>query len=204
MSHEPAQPLISALRAVFSPQEAAWMALLIRSAGTAGEVAYQDIDLPAAIKDECILSAYEDRLLLPRMSLPGSAWEDRLLAMGDDIVYFMPRVVKALMDTASVKGVFEPAAAIRHVLSDMGADAAGVERRLRLFLTLQPHAKSCRIEAGLMEVIHRGTTADLDLHDVLDQFVLAGMMSPCPSRSIATGLAWYEIHPALYWGKRAE
>ena len=200
MPHDPLSHLISALHTVFSSEEALWLARLVQSVDPTGEVFYQAIDIPEAIKDDYILLAYEERLLLPRMSLPGGAWQDRLLTMGAGVVYFMPLVIKVLMDKASGSGVFKPESAIRHVLADTGADATIVDRMLQLFLALQPHALSRQMEAGLMDMINRGTTPDLDLHDALDQFVLAGMMSPCPNRSMSSGLAWYEIHPALYWG----
>ena len=68
-----------------------------------------------------------------------------------------------------------------------------------LTMALKPHTVSRQMETGLMEIIQRQTTPDIDLHDAIDQFVLAGIMSPYPSRSIASGLAWYEFHPALFW-----
>lgn len=199
MTHSPAYYLISALGAVFSPEEAHWLARLIRSAGPTGEVAYETIDLPPSVKEDYLLLAYEERLLLPRMSLPGSAWQDRLLTMEPGVVFFMPRFFKVLTDMAAVSGVFDLNAAIHHVLADTCIDATRVDRLLQFFLAIQPHALSRQIEAGLMDIINRSTTPDLDLHDTIDLYVLAGMISPCPNRSMTTGLAWYEIHPALYW-----
>ena len=40
----------------------------------------------------------------------------------------------------------------------------------------------------------------LDLHDTIDLFVINGIMSPCPQKSLITGLSWYEISPAMFWG----
>ncbi|MCM2284297.1 MAG: hypothetical protein NDI81_05925 [Desulfobacula sp.] len=33
-----------------------------------------------------------------------------------------------------------------------------------------------------------------------DFFVISGMMSPCPQRSLRTGLSFYEVSPVLFWG----
>jgi hypothetical protein len=197
MVHNPTGRLTAALKTVFSAGEADGLARLIQGVGGDGEVAYQAIDLPETERDDIILLAYEERLLIPCASRPGSAWEDRVLSLAPGAVYFMPRVVKALMDSAALSGGLNPDDAVRKALSEAGDEP--VAGMLALFKALQPHTVARQIEAGLMAIIHRRTTPGLDLHDTLDQFVLAGMMSPCPSRSIATGLAWYEISPILYW-----
>lgn len=191
------QNIHTALKTIFSAEEADGLARLIQGVGSDGEVAVQAINLPGADRDDLILLAYEERLLIPCATRPGSAWEDRVLSLAPGAAYFMPRVVKELMASAALTGDLNPDDAVRKALAEAGNEP--VAGMLALFKALQPHSVARQMEAGLMEIIHRRTTPDLDLHDTLDQFVLAGMMSPCPGRSIATGLAWYEISPVLYW-----
>jgi hypothetical protein len=56
-------------------------------------------------------------------------------------------------------------------------------------------------ETGLLKIFFKGTAVDADLHDIIDIFVICGIMSPCPQKSLLTGLSWYEINPTLYWDK---
>jgi hypothetical protein len=39
----------------------------------------------------------------------------------------------------------------------------------------------------------------LDLHDVIDLFVICGIISSCTRGPMTTGLVWYEINACLYW-----
>ncbi|OGQ89912.1 MAG: hypothetical protein A2464_13640 [Deltaproteobacteria bacterium RIFOXYC2_FULL_48_10] len=56
-------------------------------------------------------------------------------------------------------------------------------------------------EAGLLNLYYERFRFDLDLHALLDFFVIGGMMSPCPHRSLRTGLSFYEVSPVLFWGQ---
>ncbi|HMA67177.1 MAG TPA: hypothetical protein VKO20_05105, partial [Desulfosalsimonadaceae bacterium] len=68
----------NALTAVFPEEEAGNLARLLASVNPDDTLYYEAIDLPAAEKDEYILMAFEERLLIPYASRPGSggAWED--------------------------------------------------------------------------------------------------------------------------------
>jgi len=52
-----------------------------------------------------------------------------------------------------------------------------------------------------MEIFFKKSLVGIDLHDIIDIFVIYGIISPCPQRSLMTGLSWYEINSTLYWDK---
>ena len=197
MLHDRHENLVNALSSVFPGEDAVCLARLLRGAAPKGQVLYEAVDLPDEIKDEWMLWAFEERLLLPRLSRPGGAWQERLLTLQAGAVYVMPPVVRVLVDAASAFGVLDSAGAIRRTLPE--TDATRAAQLVQLFDILKHHTVAFQLEAGLMHLLNSIYTPGLDLHDALDQFVLAGMMSPCTGRSIATGLAWYEINRALFW-----
>ena len=63
------------------------------------------------------------------------------------------------------------------------------------------HSGNYTYEAGLLEIFFREADMDGDLHDIIDIFVIYGIMSPCPQKSMMTGLSWFEINSTLYWDK---
>jgi hypothetical protein len=198
MTQKHSKTLETALKPVFPDEEAEALARLLESFSPHDTIYYENIDLPAEAKDDCILMAFEERLLIPMASAPGGAWQDRTLGLSPGTLYIMPRVVKALVDKASETGRFDPDRAVRDVLAEKD-DNEAVDRLLDFFNRLKPHAVSYKIEAGLLSALNR--ESGLDLHETIDLFVLVGMMSPCTRGPITSGLSWYEINPALYWGE---
>lgn len=192
--------LETALGSVFPADEAACLARLMESFGEADTAYYEAIDLPAEEKDDAILMAVEERLLLPRTSRPGGAWEDRMLTLAPGALYIMPRVVRSLMDIARESGRFEPDAAIRRTLAEKD-DQQAVKRLIAYFNSMKPHAAAYKIEAGLLAALNHGPDPISDLHEAIDLFVLVGMMSPATRGPTTSGLSWYELNPALYWGE---
>jgi len=201
MTDETLKNLESALQPIFPGEEAVYLTRLLEYFKTCDTAYYEAIDLPGDIKDDCILMAFEERLLIPQATRPGGAWQDRMLTLAPGTLYIMPRVVKKLVAGAADTGTFDSAAAIRAVLAEKN-DEAWVSRLIDFFYRLKPHAVAYKIEAGLMDTLNRSAHAPLDLHDTVDLFVLVGMMSPCTRGPITTGLAWYEINPALYWDNK--
>lgn len=188
-----------ALSAVFSEEEAGNLARLLASVNPDDTLYYESIDLPAEKKDEYILMAFEERLLIPYASRPGSgsAWEDSMLTMAPGTLYIMPRVIRELVFEAASKGALDAEKAIRKVLREKEENLAA--RLLFFFLAIKPHAVGYKVEAGLMNTLNQGTGDPLDLHETLDLFALLGIMSPCTRGPIHNGLLWYEINPALCW-----
>ena len=146
-----------------------------------------------------ILLAFEERVLIPVKSRSGPAWEDKLLDFAAEGHYFIPPVVKAILDTMRETGKASSDTAVRKTL--LKGIEKGVGDVIRLLRMIMKHADNHIFETGLLEIFFRKTAIDCDLHDVVDIFVIYGMMSPCPQKSLLTGLSWYEINPALYWDK---
>ena len=72
---------------------------------------------------------------------------------------------------------------------------------INLLQPLMKHVDNYIFETGLLEIFFRETTMDCDLHDIVDVFVICGIISPCPQKSLMTGLSWYKINSTLYWDK---
>ena len=72
---------------------------------------------------------------------------------------------------------------------------------IKLLQTVMKHANNYIFETGLLDIFFKKTAIEGDLHDVVDILVICGIMSPCPQKSLLTGLSWYEINPSLYWDK---
>ena len=191
--------LETALQVVFPEEDAGCLARLLDSFKPHDTIYYESIDLPEEQKEEYILMAFEERLLMPNTSGPGGSWQDRMLAVTPGALYIMPRVIKCLVDGAAKTGRFDPAAAIRDVLAEK-EDKAEVKQLIDFFFRLMPHAASHKIEAGLLGALNRGPDALPDLHNTVDLFVLVGIMSPCTRGPVNSGLAWFELNPALFWG----
>jgi len=72
---------------------------------------------------------------------------------------------------------------------------------IQLLQKIVKHVHNYIFETGLLKIFFKETAVDGDLHDIIDIFVIFGIMSPCPRKSLMTGLSWYEINPTLYWDK---
>ena len=66
-----------------------------------------------------------------------------------------------------------------------------------LLKTIMKNSSRGMFEAGLPRLYHKQIGIGTDLHDILDPLIY-GLMSPCPHKSIVTGLSWYEINPVLF------
>ena len=198
MTEQALKNIENALSPIFSAEEADHLARLLYSFGSNDTIYYENIDLPNSLKDDYILMAYEERLILPTSSRPGGAWEDRMLHLEAGTLYIMPRVVRQLLNLAESTGKFDPSQAIRQTMDEM--DEASVSQVLAYFNQLKGQAVSYKVEGGLLETLNKAADPPIDLHATVDLFVLLGMMSPCTRGPITSGLAWYEINPSLYWG----
>jgi len=199
MTEQALKNLEAALQPIFSDEEAGYLARLLHSFSPNDTIYYENIDLPDSLKDDYILMAYEERLIVPQSSRPGGAWEDRMLRLEAGALYIMPRVIRQLLNLAESTGTFDPFQAIRQTMAEM--DEASVDEYLGYFKRLKSHAVGYKVEGGLLDTLNQGIEPPLDLHATVDLFVLLGMMSPCTRGPITSGLAWYEINPALYWGE---
>ncbi|HMA85738.1 MAG TPA: hypothetical protein VKN73_08550 [Desulfosalsimonadaceae bacterium] len=199
MTEQALKNLETALKPIFSDEEAGYLARLLYSFSPNDTIYYENIDLPDSLKDDYILMAYEERLIVPQSSRPGGAWEDRMLRLESGALYIMPRVIRQLLDLAESTGTFDSARAIRQTMAEM--DEGSMSNLLTYFNKLKGQAVSYKVEGGLLDTLNQETNPPLDLHATVDLFVLLGMMSPCTRGPITSGLVWYEINPSLYWGE---
>ena len=188
--------LESALQERFG-DEAASLGRLVRICLEEVNPRYEDIDLPADIKQECLLTAFSERLVIPARSGPHGGWDDRSLQLAEGEYYMMPLVARHLMQQAAKEGSLAPEGALDEVLdSCMSQEAEPVARLVR---GSRSHARQGRVEAGLFYEVARSAGLDLDLHHTLDTLVLLGVVSPSSQGTPHAGLAWYELHPCLLW-----
>ena len=189
--------LETALGAQLQQNEAENLAKLLAAGLSAEILSYEKIDLPQNQKNDCILTAFEERMLIPVKSGQSPAWEERLLSLCPGETYFMLPVVRKLIERAGKTGKLEAEWAVRESLAtEAGKHADGLAK---FFGHVRHHAPSHSVEAGLMGTIMRPLEIDLDLHDVIDLFVICGIISPCTRGPMSTGLAWYEVNACLYW-----
>lgn len=189
--------LIGALCFRFPAEEARQLAQLLGSAVGEESVTYEEIDVPADLKDDILLIAYEERMILPMKSMGGSAWEDRILGLRCGERYHLPRVVRFLVHHTCTEGQWNPGKACREALMEAGEpDADGVTGYLARLKAMAPKYE---IEVPVMQAIAREMSLALDMHDMLDRFVRCGIMSPRPQRSLRSVIPKYEMNPCLYW-----
>ena len=196
----PVKRLAGALCVQISPGEAEKMALLIHAALQTENVYTEQIPLCDEDKHDCLLMAFEERILIPVRSRNSASWEDRVLRFAPEEMFFMPHVARILFERASQTGTLDAETAVRAVLAHHPGEH--VEQSLLFLKQMRPHTKSCMAEGGLMTAVAQGAGLTVDVHDIVDTCVVAGIMNPCTRGSTMQGLAWYEFHPCLYWDER--
>lgn len=177
--------------------EAADLALIFEVCLDKECISYAEIDLPEEDKNESLLTAFEERALIPVQIRPSQGWDSCGLRLTAEESYFMPRVVRILLTHARETGRLDTKKAVQEVLAGCSGQDAG--NMARLFEKAKSHARSFKFEAGLLHQLGQGLEGPLDLHASMDLFVLAGMMSPCTGMSVPSGLAWFEVNPSLFW-----
>ena len=191
--------LFNALLNFFLESDAFLLAELLTDNLYKETIRYQEIDIVKSQKKELILLAYEERVLIPIKSRSGPACEDKILDFRNEGRYFIPPVVKAIVNTICDTGKPSCDIAVRKTLTNVIKEDIG--GFIKLLQTIMKHADNYTFEAGLLEIFFREAAVESDLHDIIDIFVIYGIMSPCPQRSLMTGLSWYEINSTLYWDK---
>ena len=191
--------LFNALSNVFSKSDAFLLTGLLKDNLYKETIRYQEIDIEESQKKDLILLAFEERILIPIKSRSGPAWEDKILDFRDEGRYFIPTVVKAIVKTICDTGKPSCDTAVRQILANVIQE--DIDGFITLLQTTMKHADNYTFEAGLLEIFFREAAVNSDLHDIIDIFVICGILSPCPQRSLMTGLSWYEINSTLYWDK---
>jgi hypothetical protein len=191
--------LFKALLNFFSKSDAFLLAELLEKNLHKETIRFDEIGIKESQKKDLILLAFEERILIPVKSRSGPAWEDKLLDFRNDGHFFIPPVVKALVNTIYDTGKPCCDDALRKTLGDVIHEDVG--DLIKLLQTTMKHADNHIFETGLMDIFFKELNVDSELHDIIDIFVILGIISPCPQRSLMTGLSWYEINTTLYWDK---
>jgi hypothetical protein len=191
--------LFNVLLNFFPESDAFLLATLLDNHLHKETICYHEIDVAESQKKDLMLLAFEERIMIPVKSRSGPAWEDRIFDFTNEGRYFIPPVVKAIADTIHDIGELSCDTALRTTLATVNQEDIG--GFIKLLQTIMKHADNCTFEAGLLKLFFKEISMDSDLHDVIDIFVIFGIMSPCPRRSLMTGLSWYEINSTLFWDK---
>jgi hypothetical protein len=191
--------LFNALLKLFSESDAFLLTELLKNNLYKKTIRYEEININEKQKKDLILLAFEERIMIPVKSRSGPAWEDKILDYRKEGLYFIPPVVKAIVDTICETGLPSSDAAVRNTLTNVSQE----DRRsfIKLLQTIMKQAGNYTFEVGLLEIFFKEADMDGDLHDIIDIFVIYGIMSPCPQKSLMTCLSWFEINPTLYWDK---
>ena len=191
--------LLNALLDVYDESDAFLLSAFLRENLHKETIRYDEIEIEERHKKDLILLAFEERILIPVKSRGGPAWEDKILDFSNDGRFFIPPVVKEIVNTIYDTGKPSCHAAIRKTLANEIQKDIG--DFIRLLQATMKHACNNTFETGLLEIFFRKMAVNWDLHDIIDIFAIYGMLSPCPQRSLMTGLSWYEINSTLYWDK---
>jgi hypothetical protein len=191
--------LFNALLDFFSKRDAFLLAELLKENLYQETIRYDEIDIKESQKKDLILLAFEERILIPVKSRSGPAWEDKILDFRNEARYFIPPVVKAMVNTICDTGKPSCDTAVRKTLANVIQEDIG--GFVKLLQTTMKHADNYIFETGLLDIFFKELTVDSDLHDIIDTLVIYGIISPCPQKSLLTGLSWYEINSTLYWDK---
>lgn len=197
--HHENSKLFNALLLIFPKSDAFLLATLLQKNFYQETIRYEEIEVAKSQMKDLILLAFEERILIPLSSRSGPAWEDKILDFNQEGLFYIPPVVKSILNTMCETGQPCCQTALRKTLAEMAwEDDSGF---INMLQTIMKHAKNYNFEAGLLELFFKMAPLECDSHDFLDIAVACGMISPCPQKSMLTGLSWYEINPALYWDK---
>ncbi len=70
---------------------------------------------------DLLLFAWEEKLLIPRLSLRCAEWDDRMMILAPGQTYEMPNIARYLVTAALETGRWDPPLAIAALYRDMGA-----------------------------------------------------------------------------------
>ncbi len=189
--------LRNALKRRFVSEEAENLAVILLCGCCNDSICYEEIDIAQELKDDMILLAHEERMLLPMKSRLGSAWEDRILDFTEEERYHIPRVVRFMVHNAQSCGEWNCTYAVEEALREAGEN--NIKEMDQFLNRLIEVAPKYELDIEIIKAIKNELGFDMDMHDTLDRFVRCGIMSPRTGRSLYTGSAKYEINPCLYW-----
>jgi hypothetical protein len=157
---------------------------------------YQDLKLDQEDAQELLMLCFEQRVILPEKSRKGPAWEDRILTFEGAAVFKIPPIVRHIARAAGSSESLQTNVLLASIFENL--PPSNIRDMALLLTTIMANSRNRMFEAGLLGLYHQQIDARVCLHDVLDLFVISGVMSPCPARSLNTGLSWYEISPMCF------
>ena len=191
-------PLENILCKSFSAPDARMLLNFFASHAGREIIADKDLEMTGPEKRDLLLLAYEERILIPVKSVKGPAWEDKIIDFSGDSIYFVPPVVWPAIEVFNRTHHSCIGSIINKTMPELSSgNAASLSQLLHTIIT---NSTNFMFEVGLLKLFYDKIGFTRDLHDIIDMFVIQGMMSPCPRKSLVTGLSWYEIHPVLFWG----
>jgi hypothetical protein len=143
---------------------------------------------------------FDQRMILPEKTRKGPAWEDRILTFEEAAVFQIPPIVRQITKVAGSRESLQTNFLLASIFEEL--PPSDISDMVQLLTTIMANSRNRMFEAGLLDLYHQQIDARVCLHDMLDLFVISGVMSPCPVRSLNTGLSWYEISPVCWLIKR--
>lgn len=197
MPDEQRENLCDALGRHFEDREADCLAGIFTICLDKDITPYEDLASVCQDVDDVLLTAFDERALLPVSPKAASAWEERSLLLRPGEHFFIPSVTRFLVRHALWSGRLNTDQALSGALDV--SPAVQVQLLIRLVRQIMDHSRSRRFEAGLMLPLAKAMHLQADLHETIDLLVSAGVISPCKGASLTSGLSWFEINPCLFW-----
>jgi hypothetical protein len=161
---------------------------------------YKDLQLPQEDAQDLLMIGFDQRMILPEKTRKGPAWEDRILTFEEAAVFQIPPIVRQITKVAGSRESLQTNFLLASIFEEL--PPSDISDMVQLLTTIMANSRNRMFEAGLLDLYHQQIDARVCLHDMLDLFVISGVMSPCPVRSLNTGLSWYEISPVCWLIKR--
>ena len=181
----------------FSEEDSRLLIYFFQNHADAEYSTYADIQLSQGDAQDLLMLGLEQRVLLPEKTRMGPAWQDRILNFDTEAVFQVPPIVRQFARTAGSRVTLQLSSLLSSIFDNL--PASDINDMVQLLTTIMANSRNRMFEAGLLDLYNQQISARFSLHDMLDLFVISGSMSPCPVRSLKTGLAWYEINPVCYW-----
>ncbi|MGQ9723581.1 MAG: hypothetical protein ACUVXA_19950 [Candidatus Jordarchaeum sp.] len=197
--------LSSALKTRYPGVEVNSLAALLSLASKNGRIYYEEIDCDKEAKEDILLLAYNQRLLIPTRMLSkysaSLAWEDSILTLQAGEVYEMPNVIQNLVAHAEETGEWRPEYAIKKYLEDIREREA--ENILKLFCKIRSEISSSKTSFAVKKItpqLLRDISQKLQLKTSIDKIIVelkaGGVISPCLRNFSRDGIL-YEVNPSL-------
>ncbi len=180
----------------FPEEDARLLVYFFQNHADAECFSYKDIQLPQEEAQELLILCFDQRLILPGKTRKGPAWEDRILTFDETAVFRIPLVVRQITRVAGSRESLQTNFLLASIFDEL--PSSDISKMVQLLTTIMANSSNRRFEAGLLDLYHQQIDTRTCVHDMLDLFVISGVMSPCPVRSLNTGLSWYEISPVCW------